>query len=70
MEVAEMSKDKNWTILNENPSWMTGDPRKAAVAHFRLLTGHGCLRSHLDRIGIIDSPDCTLYDSMYSDSQN
>ncbi|GFS47930.1 hypothetical protein TNCV_3598991 [Trichonephila clavipes] len=38
-------------------------PSQAAVAHFKLLTGHGCLRSHLYRIGIANSPDCTLCDS-------
>ncbi|GFV26128.1 hypothetical protein TNCV_4887591 [Trichonephila clavipes] len=38
-------------------------PRKAAAAHFRLLTGHDCLRSHLYRIVFTDSPDCTLCDS-------
>ncbi|GFX41438.1 hypothetical protein TNCV_3489791 [Trichonephila clavipes] len=61
MEAAEMS-DKNWTILRENPSWAPGAPRKASVAHFRLLTRHNCLRSHLHRIGIADSPDCSLRD--------
>ncbi|GFY10237.1 hypothetical protein TNCV_2629161 [Trichonephila clavipes] len=59
MEAAEMSKDKNWVILNGNPSWVSEAPRKAAVSHFRLLTG----RSHLYRIGVTDSPDVTLCDS-------
>ncbi|GFW19812.1 hypothetical protein TNCV_3561151 [Trichonephila clavipes] len=60
IEVAEMSKDKNWAIMNENPSWIPGAPLKAAAAHFRFLAGHGCLRSHHGRIGIADSPDFTL----------
>ncbi|GFV60003.1 hypothetical protein TNCV_1401111 [Trichonephila clavipes] len=61
-EVAEMSKDKNWAILNKNPSWVPGAPKKAAVAQscFRLLTVPDCLRSHLYSIGIADSPDCVL----------
>ncbi|GFT49321.1 hypothetical protein TNCV_4583031 [Trichonephila clavipes] len=63
MEVAEMSKDKSWAILNENPSWVPEAPRKSVVAHFRLLTGHDCLRSYLYKIGIADSPGCTVYDS-------
>ncbi|GFX31404.1 RNase H domain-containing protein [Trichonephila clavipes] len=63
IEATEMSKDKNWTILNENPSWVPEAPVKAAVAHFRLLTEHGCLRSHLHRVGIADSTDCTLCNS-------
>ncbi|GFU50817.1 hypothetical protein TNCV_2495211 [Trichonephila clavipes] len=63
MEVNEMSKDKDWAIFNKDPSWVPGAPRKAAVAHFRLLTSHNCLRSYLYRIGIVNSPDCTLWDS-------
>ncbi|GFU41218.1 hypothetical protein TNCV_1848141 [Trichonephila clavipes] len=63
MEVAGMSKDKDWEILNKEPSWVSGTHRKVAVAYFRLLTGHDCLRSHLYGIGIADSPDCTLCDS-------
>ncbi|GFX78773.1 hypothetical protein TNCV_1919061 [Trichonephila clavipes] len=54
MEAAEMSKDKNWAILTKNPS---------CVARFRLLTGHACLRSHLYRIVIADTLDCTICDS-------
>ncbi|GFX60891.1 hypothetical protein TNCV_1311831 [Trichonephila clavipes] len=63
MELAELSKDKNWVILNKDPSWVPGDSTKATVAHFRLLTGHDCLRSHFYRIGIAKSADCTLWDS-------
>ncbi|GFU76351.1 uncharacterized protein TNCV_285511 [Trichonephila clavipes] len=56
----------HWAILNENPSCVPGAPRKAAVAHFKLLTGLDCLRSHLHRgpgfllknIGIADSLNC------------
>ncbi|GFW67670.1 hypothetical protein TNCV_3445421 [Trichonephila clavipes] len=59
MEVADLSKDKNWTCLNKDQSWA---PRKATVAHFTLLTGHDYLRSHLYRIGIVNSPDCTQCD--------
>ncbi|GFW72268.1 hypothetical protein TNCV_703051 [Trichonephila clavipes] len=46
-----------------NPSWVPGAHRKAAETHFRLLIGHGCLRSHLYRFGIDESPDFTLCDS-------
>ncbi|GFX43602.1 hypothetical protein TNCV_510511 [Trichonephila clavipes] len=52
-----MSKDKHWTILNKNSSSVPGGPRTAAVAHFRFLTWHDCLTSHLYRIGIADSDD-------------
>ncbi|GFV86479.1 hypothetical protein TNCV_2156721 [Trichonephila clavipes] len=51
MEVAEMSRYKKWVILNGNPFWVPGAPRKAAVAHFRSLTGQYCLKSPLYRIG-------------------
>ncbi|GFY07831.1 hypothetical protein TNCV_4287671 [Trichonephila clavipes] len=63
MEVAEMSKDMSCAILNENPPWVSGAPRKAALTHFRHLTGQYCLRPHLYRNSIADSPDCTLRDS-------
>ncbi|GFU16486.1 hypothetical protein TNCV_836571 [Trichonephila clavipes] len=63
MEVVEMSKDKNWTVFNKNPVWVPVASRKAVVVHFRPLTGHDCLRYHLYRIGIADSPDCTLFGS-------
>ncbi|GFX53823.1 hypothetical protein TNCV_1597691 [Trichonephila clavipes] len=60
MEVGARSKDKNWAILNKDPSWVPGASRKAAVAHFRLLTGRDCLRLHLYRIGISNSPNCSV----------
>ncbi|GFU50280.1 hypothetical protein TNCV_301131 [Trichonephila clavipes] len=50
IEVVEMLKDMNWAFLNENPSWVPGAPRKAAVANFKLLTGHDCLRYLLYRL--------------------
>ncbi|GFV54022.1 transposable element Tcb1 transposase [Trichonephila clavipes] len=53
---------KKGALVNQrpDPSWVLGAPGKAAVAHFRLLTGHDCQRSPLHRIGIANSPDCTL----------
>ncbi|GFS90462.1 hypothetical protein TNCV_4096751 [Trichonephila clavipes] len=62
-EATEMLKGKNLASFNENPSYVPGATRKVAVAHFKLLTGHDSLRFHLLRIGIADSPDCTLLDS-------
>ncbi|GFV32301.1 hypothetical protein TNCV_1675871 [Trichonephila clavipes] len=59
-EAAEMSKDKNWAILNENPSWVPEASRKAAVVPFRLMTGHDCMRYHHYRICIDDCPDWNL----------
>ncbi|GFW60007.1 hypothetical protein TNCV_4864621 [Trichonephila clavipes] len=36
MEATELSKDKNEPILNENPYWVPGAPRKAAVPNLKL----------------------------------
>ncbi|GFV66034.1 hypothetical protein TNCV_1440411 [Trichonephila clavipes] len=63
LEAAEISKDNSWAILNKNLFWVPEAPGKAAVARFRLLTSHDCLRLYLYRIGIANSSDCTLYDS-------
>ncbi|GFU70784.1 HTH_48 domain-containing protein [Trichonephila clavipes] len=63
MEVAELMKDKNLLILKKPPSCVPRAPRKAAVAHFRLLTHHDYLRLLLYRIGIANSPDCTVCNS-------
>ncbi|GFW46461.1 hypothetical protein TNCV_4811491 [Trichonephila clavipes] len=46
--------------LEREPVLRSWGPRKATVAHFRLLTGLDCPRSHLHRISIADSPDCTM----------
>ncbi|GFU29709.1 hypothetical protein TNCV_4745411 [Trichonephila clavipes] len=62
-----MSKDMNWQSLTGT---VPGTPRIAAVAHFRRLKGPGCLRSHLHKIGIADSPDCTLCDSDYGNHRS
>ncbi|GFV03750.1 hypothetical protein TNCV_1876981 [Trichonephila clavipes] len=66
IEAAEMSKDKNWTILYENPFWVPEVARKPAAANFRLLTGNDCLRCHLYKIGIADSHRTVLYVTLVS----
>ncbi|GFV88775.1 uncharacterized protein TNCV_3355271 [Trichonephila clavipes] len=38
-------------------------PRAAAVAKFRLLTGHDCLCAHLFRFNLVNSPICVLCDT-------
>ncbi|GFY14887.1 hypothetical protein TNCV_234371 [Trichonephila clavipes] len=38
-------------------------PRKAAVARFRLFKGHYCMRFNIYRIGITNSPDCSVCNS-------
>uniref|UniRef100_A0A8D8XN48 Uncharacterized protein n=1 Tax=Cacopsylla melanoneura TaxID=428564 RepID=A0A8D8XN48_9HEMI len=52
--------DKNGKEIINNPDIIPELPRKAAVATFRLLTGHDCLAQHLNRIGCKDSPICPL----------
>uniref|UniRef100_A0A8D8WMZ3 Uncharacterized protein n=1 Tax=Cacopsylla melanoneura TaxID=428564 RepID=A0A8D8WMZ3_9HEMI len=52
--------DKNWKEIINNPDIIPELPRKAAVATFRLMTGHDCLAQHLNRIGCKDSPICPL----------
>ena len=51
------TQEKQWKDIAK----ITPDaPRKTAVAHFRLNTGHDCLAAHLFRIGIYTSPHCPL----------
>jgi hypothetical protein len=55
-----VSIGKKWQPIVENPNLIPNLPRKAAVTHFRLITGHDCLAQHLHKIGIRDSPNCPL----------
>ena len=54
------AEGKSWKPLVENPDIVPNLPRKSAVAHFRMLTGHDCLAQHLHKIGVKPSPNCTL----------
>uniref|UniRef100_A0A8D8T8G2 Reverse transcriptase zinc-binding domain-containing protein n=1 Tax=Cacopsylla melanoneura TaxID=428564 RepID=A0A8D8T8G2_9HEMI len=56
----EVSKGEKWQTIVVNPNIIPNLPRKAAVTHFRLLTGHDCLAEHLHRIGVKNSPNCPL----------
>ncbi|KAI5720833.1 hypothetical protein M8J77_012264 [Diaphorina citri] len=51
---------KKWQQILNNHDIIPNLPRKAAVAHFRLLTGHDCLAEHLHRFGLKTSPICSL----------
>ena len=62
IEAAGASGDKSWNILNHNPTCVLDVSRKAAVAHFRLLTRHDCFNLHLFRAGDADSPNRSLSD--------
>uniref|UniRef100_A0A8D8ULK8 RNase H type-1 domain-containing protein n=1 Tax=Cacopsylla melanoneura TaxID=428564 RepID=A0A8D8ULK8_9HEMI len=53
-------ENKSWKNLIETPNIIPELPRKAAVASFRLLTGHDCLNHYLHRLRIKDTPICPL----------
>ncbi|GFX48120.1 uncharacterized protein TNCV_4114551 [Trichonephila clavipes] len=52
-------------VIPQNPSshGIPSSPRAAAVAKFRLLTGHDCLCAHLFRFNLVTSPICVLCDT-------
>ncbi|XP_015909090.2 uncharacterized protein [Parasteatoda tepidariorum] len=52
---------KSWAPLLEDKRLIPYFPRRAAVALFRLTTGHhDCLPTYLYRFGLCDSPFCPL----------
>ncbi|GFW82850.1 uncharacterized protein TNCV_3494201 [Trichonephila clavipes] len=51
-----------WRVLIK-PNCVSDSPRAAAVAEFRLLTGHDCLCAHLYHFNLTDSPFCVLWAS-------
>jgi len=57
------SKDKKWQNIHNTWKKYSLKPRKEAVAHFRLATGHDCMAEHLNRIGVMDSSSCTICNS-------
>ncbi|GFT42335.1 uncharacterized protein NPIL_658561 [Nephila pilipes] len=54
--------DKSWSVLLGSQC-VPDSPPTAAVAMFRLSTGHDCLSAYLFRFNIINSPICVLCDS-------
>ncbi|KAI5717804.1 hypothetical protein M8J77_011529 [Diaphorina citri] len=58
--IQEEAKNTKWKDILTTPNIIPELPRKAAVAKFRLLTGHDCLAQHLNRIGCRDTPTCPL----------
>ena len=58
--ISTKSKDQSWVNVVKTPGLIPDLPRKEAVVKFRLLTGHDCLTQHLNKIGIKESPNCTL----------
>ncbi|GFV27319.1 uncharacterized protein TNCV_3795141 [Trichonephila clavipes] len=57
------SRDKPWCTLCKKSHGIPSSPRAAAVAKFRLLTGHDCLCAHLFRFNLVTSPICVLCDT-------
>ncbi|GFX02082.1 uncharacterized protein LOC103524116 [Trichonephila clavipes] len=57
------SRDKPWSTLCKKSHGIPSSPRAAAVAKFRLLTGHDCLCAHLFRFNLVTSPICVLCDT-------
>ncbi|GFV22446.1 uncharacterized protein LOC103523915 [Trichonephila clavipes] len=61
------AKNKSWRVLIKH-NCVSDAPRAAAVAKFRLLTGHDCLCAHLNRFNLTDSPfvNCVLLDKSWT----
>ncbi|GFW91112.1 uncharacterized protein LOC103524116 [Trichonephila clavipes] len=58
-----VARDKPWSTLCKKSHSISSSPRTAAVAKFRLLTGHDCLCAHLFRFNLVTSPICVLCDT-------
>ncbi|GFS92692.1 uncharacterized protein LOC103523915 [Nephila pilipes] len=54
------NKKKKWQHIQNTWKIYNLRPRKEAVAHFRLITGHDCLGEHLYRIGVLDTNICPI----------
>ena len=59
-EISIQSKNKKWENIHKHWEVCKNKPRKEAVSHFRLKTGHDCLAAHLTKIGIYQSEECTI----------
>ncbi|GFU27768.1 hypothetical protein NPIL_552531 [Nephila pilipes] len=61
-------KDTKWQDTQN--TWKTYNlrPRKEAIAHFRLMTGHDCLEEHLNMIDVLDTNMCPICKSGIMDS--
>ncbi|GFS79338.1 probable RNA-directed DNA polymerase from transposon BS [Trichonephila clavipes] len=60
---SRVARDKPWSTLCKKSHGIPSSPRAAAVAKFRLLTGHDCLCAHLFRFNLVNSPICVLCDT-------
>ncbi|GFV37248.1 uncharacterized protein LOC103524116 [Trichonephila clavipes] len=60
LATSRVARDKPWSTLCKKSHGIPSSPRAAAVAKFRLLTGHDCLCAHLFRFNLVTSPICVL----------
>ncbi|GFV30127.1 uncharacterized protein LOC103524116 [Trichonephila clavipes] len=60
---SRVARNKPWSALCKKSHDIPSSPRAAAVAKFRLLTGHDCLCAHLFRFNLVTSPICVLCDT-------
>ncbi|GFX53940.1 uncharacterized protein LOC103524116 [Trichonephila clavipes] len=63
LATSRVACDKPWSTLCKKSHGIPSSPRAAAVAKFRLLTGHDCLCAHLFRFNLVTSPICVLCDT-------
>ncbi|GFU06238.1 uncharacterized protein LOC103524116 [Trichonephila clavipes] len=63
LTASRVARDKPWSTLCKKSHGIPSSPRAAAVAKFRLLTGHNCLCAHLFQINLVTSPICVLCDT-------
>ncbi|GFT94337.1 uncharacterized protein LOC103524116 [Trichonephila clavipes] len=62
LTASRVARDKPWSTLCKKSHGIPSS-RAAAVAKFRLLTGHDCLCAHLFRFNLVTSPICVLCDT-------
>ncbi|GFX14197.1 uncharacterized protein LOC103524116 [Trichonephila clavipes] len=64
LTASRVARDKPWSTLCKKSHGIPSSPRAAAaVAKFRLLTGHDCLCAHLFHFNLVISPICVLCDT-------
>ncbi|GFV83523.1 uncharacterized protein LOC103524116 [Trichonephila clavipes] len=63
LTASRVARDKPWSTLCKKSHGIPSSPHAAAVAKFRLLTGHDCLCAYLFRFNLVTSPICVLCDT-------
>ncbi|GFU20073.1 uncharacterized protein LOC103524116 [Trichonephila clavipes] len=63
LTASRVARDKPWSTLCKKSHGIPSSPRAAAVAKFRLLTGHDCLCAHMFRFNLMTLPICVLCDT-------